>query len=316
MRKSDLSGRPIVSLVIVAALLLAVAPAPHKLQRWEHGGAQLELNRVRMLAQRLSKENMLRQLNLAGRRRSDMIEAAGMVDASLAVLTQGSPGLSVPAPPTLEIRRELEKLDKAWGGLRRVAVASSYEYVRGAAERGAADPLGIQYFDLLAADVDAQASRVSDAYVALCEAQGGGQDCRAVAAATGTGVISERMMKELVLVVSGIDASANTKRLAQSRAGLDRTLARVSEQESVQSTIAEARGKRGIVAASMWRGVEDNWRALRPQIDRAIAGDREAVDLGAALAQQQDLLAELQRLSVAVRRFAAERRARGWRPSS
>lgn len=314
--ETDLATRRIVPLAVVAALLLAAAPAPRKLQRWEHGGIQLEVNRVRSLAQRLSKQNMLRQLNLAGIQRSDLIETAGMVDASLTVLLQGSPGLSVPAPLTLEIREELERLDKAWGGLRRVAVASSYEYVRGAAERGAADPLGIHYFDQLAAGVDAQAARVSNAYVALCEAQGGGQDCRAVQAATGSGMVSERMMKELVLLVSGIDAAANTKRLAESRAGLDRTLLRVSEQEAVQATISEERGKRGLVAASMWREVEENWGALRPQIDSAIAGDREAIDLAAALDQQQDLLAELQRLSVAVRRFAAARRAQGWRPSS
>jgi hypothetical protein len=129
-------------------------------------------------------------------------------------------------------------------------------------------------------------------------------------------MLTERMMRELVLVASGMDAAANGKRLAESRQRFGQALAQAGAQEPVRATMASERGKPGRVAAGMWSDIQASWAGLGSYIDQAIAGEGERVDLGAALVQQQDLLHELQRLSVAVRRFAALRRASGGGPAS
>jgi hypothetical protein len=299
-------GRLII-LALVATVFAGVAPGPRALQPWEHGGVQLQLGRVRMLTERLSKQNLLYQLNLAGQQRRNLVETAGQIDATLSVLEEGSLSLSVPAPPTLEIRRQIEALDATWGALRHTAVASPYEYVRRAAKRGVSDPLGIQHFDRLAGELDQQATRVSAVYVDLCEQQAR-TDCRAVASAISSGMLTERMLKELVLVVAGMDATANETRLRTSRDGFDRTLAVVGKQEPVRAAMSPERGKPGVVVSGMWRQIHDTWQLLRGDVDKALAGKGQEIDLANALARQHSLLSELQRLSVAVRRFAAERR--------
>lgn len=303
----------VILLALVATLLLGVSPSARPLQRWEHGGAQLQLNRVRMLTERLSKQNLLYHLRLAGEQRSSLVDTAEQLDAALVALVEGSPRLGVPAPPTLEIRGQIEELDSVWGALRNTAVASPYEYARRAAERGVTDPFGIRYFALLAADVDRQAVVVSNAYLALCERQPR-QDCRAVASATASGMLSERLMKQFVLVVTGMDVRANAALLRQSRDGLDRTLVAVEQQEPVQATLSSERGKPGVVAAGIWSDIQGTWKALRVDVDRVIAGESDQVVLGDALTRQHDFLRDLQRLSVAVRRFAAARRAAGKGP--
>jgi hypothetical protein len=302
--------------LVLAALLLGAADSEARpLQRWEHGGAQLQLNRVRLLTERLSRLNVQQKMKLGSASRAMMVDTAAEIDAALQGLGEGSPRMGVPAPPTPEIRKRVGELDSAWGALRSTAVASPYEYVRRATERGAADPFGIRYFEGLAAEVYARADAVSEAYIALCERRPG-QDCRAVASATASGMLSERLMKELVLVVAGVDVEANRGRLRRSREGLDRTLVAVGRQEPVQATISPGRGKAGVVAAGIWGDVQATWQELRVDVDRALEGEAEQVALVDALARQHDFLRDLQRLSVAVRRFAAARRAEGGGPAS
>lgn len=305
----------VMALALVAGLLMGVASAPRSMQRWEHGGAHLQLNRVRMLTERLSKQNLLFHFQLADEQREGLVETAEQIDVAVAALIKGSPRMGVPAPPSLEIRRQLEELDSAWGALRNVAVASPFEYVRRAAERGATDPLGVRHFERLAAEIDRRAVEASGAYLALCK-QHGGRDCQAVASATASGMLSERLMKELVLVIVGLDSKTNTARLRKSRESLDRALAAAGQQEAVQATMSSERGKPGVVAAGIWSEVQVSWKELRGDVDRVIEGESEQIELAEALARQHDLLRDLQRLSVAVRRFAAARRAAGGGPPS
>jgi FAD/FMN-containing dehydrogenase len=305
----------VIRLALVAALLLGAGSAPRTLQYWEYGGVHLQLNRVRLLTERLSKQNLLYQFRLAGEQRGSLVATAAQIDAAMVALIEGSPRLGVPAPATLEIRRQIEEMDSAWGALRSIAVASPFEYVRRAAERGASDPLGIRHFEQLASAIYRSAEAVSAEYIALCEQQSI-QGCRAVATATASGMLSERLMKEFAFVIAGVDASTNTARLRKSRESLDRTLAAAGREESVQATMSPDRGKSGVVAASIWGEIQSSWQALRGDVDRVIGGEADAVVLDEALARQHALLRDLQRLSVAVRRFAATRRATGVEPPS
>lgn len=307
-------------LMVVSSLAEGAAPDPDPtpglMQRWEHGGAQIQLSRVRTLTQRLSKQNLLYQLHLADVQKSDMVRTAGEVDAALISLRDGSPSLGVPYPPTRKARDAVDAVDEAWGPLRRLAVASAFDYVRraGSASYGAGvDPLLIRHFDELAQDVDERASAAKQRYVEACETTTV-PDCRAVAQATGSGPLSERMVKQAVLVFAGFEAEANTARLRESRARMGRTLELASTMEPVQSAMSPERGKVGIVVGGLWVDIMGNWDRLSRNVDLVLAGESERLDVGETVAAQQIFLDDLQRFSLAVQVFAANRRAAGEGP--
>ncbi len=307
--------RWLATLVLMVAPLLAVGaapiPDPGLLQPWEHGGAQIQLSQVRMLTQRLSKQNLLYQLHLADLQKRDLVRTAEKMDAALTALREGSPSLAVPSPPTREVRDAIELLDQAWGPLRRLALASAFDYVRraGAASYGAGvDPLLIRHFDELAQDVDERAAAAKQRYVLVCESSGG-PNCSAISQATGSGPLSERMVKEAVLVFAGFETEANTRRLRASHERMARVLALSATMEPVQAAMSPDRGRIGNTVGVLWGDVLGNWDRLSRDVDLVLAGDSQKLDVAETVAVQQLFLSDLQRFAVAVQRFAAGRRA-------
>ena len=100
--------------LLAAMVLVAAESEARPLQRWEHGGAQLQLNRVRLLTERLSRLNVQQQMRLGGATRASMVATATEIDTALRGLGEGSPRMGVPAPPTLEIRERIQARDPAW----------------------------------------------------------------------------------------------------------------------------------------------------------------------------------------------------------
>ncbi|MBW2268609.1 MAG: type IV pili methyl-accepting chemotaxis transducer N-terminal domain-containing protein [Deltaproteobacteria bacterium] len=309
--------RCLTSLVLLVAPLLAVGAAPDpgfvSLQRWEHGGAQIQLSRVRTLTQRLSKQNLLYQLRLAALRKRDLIRTAEEMDAALLALRKGSPSLGIPSPPTGAVRAAIDSLDRAWGPLRRLAMASVFDYALssgGAGDGGGMDPLLVRHFDELAEVVDRRAAMAQQRYLRVCE-RSGVPDCIGVVQATRSGMLSERLVKQAVLVFAGFDAEANTVRLRESRESMRRVLEAAEAQEPVQSAMSSQRGKIGDIVGGLWRGIRGHWERLSGDVDVVLAGQSQQLDVGETLAVQRLFLDDLTRFSVAVRRFSAVRRAGG-----
>ena len=300
-------------LMVAPVLAMGAAPSPNPilLQPWEHGGAQIQLSRVRMLTQRLSKQNLLYQLDLANLHKRDLVRTAEQLDAALESLLEGSPLLAVPSPPTAGVRDAIESLDQEWGPLRQLAVASAFDYLRrpsATSRRSGADPLLIRHFDELAQAVDQRAASAKKLYVQVCESVGA-PDCRSIAQATGSGPLSERMVKEAVLVFAGFDAEANTARLRTSRESVERVLELAASLEPVQATMSPERGKIGVVVAGLWGDILGNWERLSREVDLLLAGQSQQFDVGETVALQHLFLDDIQRFSVAVQRFSVGRRA-------
>ncbi|MDJ0851479.1 MAG: type IV pili methyl-accepting chemotaxis transducer N-terminal domain-containing protein [Myxococcota bacterium] len=306
--------RLVLAFVCSVPLLVAAAPAPEVpeagppvLPRWEYAEAQIELNRIRMLAQRLSKQNALYQLNLANPRKRDAVATADTIDAALVALQQGRPARAIPVPPTAEVRRAIEALDEAWSPLRQLALASPFDYKRGTAPTGA-DPLLLGRFDQLVSEFDERAVEASEAYLGLCK-QEGYPECETVVRATTSGMLSERLVKEAALVVAGLAVDQNSERLRVSIETLSQALALAAGSEQVQSAMSPERGRVGVVVGEVWSDIDANFERLRRALDRVLAGEAGPEDLEGAMRVQELLLTDMQRFSFAVRRFAAQRRA-------
>lgn len=299
------------ALLVSMPVLVGAVPAP-VLQRWEHGGAQIELSRVRMLAQRLGKQNALYQLNLAETRKRDAVATAEAIDAALVSLQQGQPARAIPIPPTPAVRSAIEELDASWGPLRRLALASPFDYKRGVAPTGA-DPLLLGRFDDLVSAFDGRAAEAVDEYVVVCR-QVGIPNCEAVAYATTAGLLSERLVKEAALVVAGLAVDQNSARLRKSVDELARAMAFAAAQEPVQSAMSPERGAIGVRVGNLWSDIEGHFERLQRDVEAILAGRAERADFEETVAAQQRFLTDIQRLSLAVRRFAAQRRAVGAGP--
>ena len=117
------------ALLLALALILA-GPVRAAGRPYEIAGAERELGRIRELAERLSKQNLLYQLHLAGQTKQDLVDTVAELDRVVELLRKGSVTYSVAPPPNEEVRAQIDKLDEAWGPLRRMALASPYDYLR------------------------------------------------------------------------------------------------------------------------------------------------------------------------------------------
>ena len=171
-RRSTLRGA-MLALVVMAALV----PQPSArgaLLDYEYGGALAQLGRLRMLLERLSKQNVLYQLHLAEQSKVQIIETAHMIQQTLDLLREGRALMTVPEPPSPAIREQLRVVESAWVPLQRMALASPFDYLRRSREfidpkddRG--DPLMILHFDGLAQKVADEANEAASLYIAECK---------------------------------------------------------------------------------------------------------------------------------------------------
>lgn len=303
--------------LILALTLGAVASAEATLQRWEHGAAQIQVSRVRMLTQRLAKQHALYQLRIAGARRTDMVETIEAIDEAIRQLEQGDSTFGVPAPATRAIRETIAELDTAWGSLRMIADAGPADYALRAgigSVAGTGDPLRIRTFDAQLDALDARARAVSMGYVDLC-APSQRRDCETVARATNLGILSERIAKEAVLLHAGIDVDEHRAKLLRTRNAFAQALAVTADQEVVQAAMSDSRGRTGEIMQGIWSDIGRDWGRIRADVDHLMGGSGEEVDLAETLETQRVLIEEMQRFQVAVRRFATGRRLASARPS-
>jgi hypothetical protein len=297
---------------MVASLLLVLGttPAGGALQEWEVGGAQIQLSRVTMLAERISKQNLLYQLKLGEQTKDEVVATAKEMDQALRVLYEGSPLLGVRPPPSRALRDQIDRIDAAWGPVRAMALASPHDYLRRAGGARPGDPMRVLVFDERVQRVVDHAARAQELYFEICMEQKL-PACEAMRLGPSTTMLSERLVKEAVLVYAQLDAKENLARLAKTRAALKRWIEQPEEVELVRQARSPARGVPGRVVGGMRRDVERYWSTLRSEVDRVLEGDVREFDIPLAMNAQERLVAEFQRYTIAIVRFAAERRARG-----
>ena len=118
------------ALLAAAAVLATAAPSGAVLLDHEYISAYTQLGRLRMLTQRISKQNLLYQLHLADQHKLGLLETVNTMNEALEMLRIGGPLVGVPRPPTAEIGAQLDVIAMAWAPLETMALASPYEYLR------------------------------------------------------------------------------------------------------------------------------------------------------------------------------------------
>jgi hypothetical protein len=287
----------------------AAAPAPAHILPWEIAVAEIESGRLRGLAERLSKQNLLYQLHLGEVTKDDLVETSQHIDRILASLSAGSPAYSVPAPWTPEIRAQLRALDDLWGPIRRMAVASPYDYLRVARQfmqpedrRG--DPLVLRYFDSLVDDFIAADEKLIKLYDSACR-DTGLEVCDTAAGTGYASMVIERAIKQAVFIVAGIDVEQNRARLKDSIA----TYQKIRHDNDTSPFFAAALNpERGVSAAAaheLLSTLRKDWDQIQVEFTILSAGDEKNFDLDHLLEVQSELVDKVDRLTGALIRYAS-----------
>lgn len=300
-------------LLAAAAVLTSAAPSAAVLLDHEYIAAYTQLGRVRMLSQRLSKQNLLYQLHLADQHKLELLETVKTLNQALDMLRAGSPMVGVPPPPNAEIQTRLDEISNAWLPLETMALASPYEYLRRSREfisprndRG--DPLLISHFDRMASDLDAMVASATQLYIASCE-HDGYERCELGNAASLQEIRAERLVKEVVFVFAGMDVEANKARVLETRAALEEVLFQTGTSPvmvEAKVVMAEAldpsRNVQSGQISQLRDDIRTSWRRLEREIELVEKGHAEEANLRRALSIQQLMVSDMQRLSVAVER--------------
>ncbi len=301
------------ALLAAAAVLATAAPSGAVLLDHEYISAYTQLGRLRMLTQRISKQNLLYQLHLADQHKLGLLETVKTMNEALELLRAGGPLVGVPRPPTAEIDAQLDVIAAAWAPMETMALASPYEYLRRSREfidprddRG--DPLLIVHFDRLAEKLDSEIGKATELYIASCK-QDGYKRCDLGNASSIQETRAERLVKEVVLVFAGMDVKVNEARMTKTRAALEEVLFQTGTSPALveaRAVIAEAldpdQTSQSGQIAQLRDDIRASWRRLEREIALVEKGHAEEANLRRALSIQQLMVGDMQRLSMVVER--------------
>jgi hypothetical protein len=281
---------------------------------YEIGGAQQELGRMRELAERLSKQNLFYQLHLADQAKQNLHDTSAELERSLELLREGSVAYSVAAPPNQAIRDQIDQVDKAWGPVRRMAVASPYAYLRRANEfmprqYRLGDPLFIRSFDRMSQALIEEVDRLMALYKKECLKTD--YDLCELASTRGTPImLTERVVKELVFVYTGPGDESDREQLRETRDAIDAHHLELTGLPIFREATDPSRGDAATFFTGLWSSIDEDWGRLRLEVDLAISGRAEEIDLKKVLKIQARLVETWERLNVVALRFVEAEHSR------
>ena len=295
---------------LCVGMATSALPAAAQVVGYEISVAQIEAGRVRHLAQRLAKQNLLYQLHLGGVKKSDLVDTSTRIDRVIETLQLGSPGYAVPAPWNQALREQIRKLDETWGPLRSIATASPYDYLRVArqfagTDTSVKDPLVIRYFDSLAMDLVDESETLMALYDVECKKSGAGAELCITAASSGyNAMLSEMAIKQAVYVIAGIDVKEQREALRETMAAYDAARKANEQSPFFAAALAPERGEAGAFARTLLGNVRSDWSEMEKEFAILGAGDEKNFDLQRLLTLHGRMVGRIERFTAALVRYA------------
>jgi hypothetical protein len=291
------------ALVLLAGERVSADPLP-----FEIAFSAREAGHLRGLFEKLSKQNVLYHFHLADTTKQDLQETTAEIDRVIASLEKGSPAYSIAPPVTPEIGEQIRVVDRAWGRLRALALASPYDYLRHGSDllpkrNRLGDPFSIQTFDDLARDSISAADSLQQLVLVECR-RTGFEFCDAAAQAGFFNMHVERIAKELVLVFAGIEEEQHLADMRGNVDRLDERLEALGASPIVTGAIAPSRGRSATFVTALWASIQDGWSKVRFEADLALEGRPAEIDIQRMLKAQRELVDDFDRFRAALSRFA------------
>ncbi len=298
------------ALLAASVLVLLAGSAPAQILPWEIIVAEIETGRLRNLAQRLSKQNVLYQLHLGDVSKDDLVATASEIDRLLGLLERGDASYSVPSPWTNAIREQIARIDQVWGPLRTLARASPYDYFRVrqqflAPESRLGDPLMIRLFDERSLALVIESEKLMDLYDEECRKTGLDEVCPVARSSGLNAMLIEQATKEAVFIVAGIDMEGSRQRLQSAVTAYEAQRSANDASPVFAEAVDPARGPSAEAAGALLSSLRQDWDAMRGEFAILAAGDEENFDLRRLLETQSRLVGKVERMTAALVRYAS-----------
>jgi hypothetical protein len=298
--------------VLAGATLIALAvarPVAGQILPWEVAVAEIEAGRLRHLAERLNKQNVVYHLRVGQVSKNDLIATAEEIEYIIETLEKGVAARSIPAPWTTALRTQLSKVDSAWSPLRSIAIASPYQRMRIAQEflprenrRG--DPLLLKYFDTLSEMFIAESNKLVDAYDLECRKTGLLELCPTARASGIAAMLIERAAKEAVYVVADIEPKKSRERLKSTIDEYLEVQRANNTSDFFKVALNPERGVSAKAAGQLLVSLREDWSVMQNQFTILSAGDEKNFDLRVLLVTQNQMVNKVERLTAALVRYA------------
>ncbi|MDJ0655265.1 MAG: type IV pili methyl-accepting chemotaxis transducer N-terminal domain-containing protein [Xanthomonadales bacterium] len=235
--------------------------------------------RLPALAARADKEFLIYQFRINYQASKEpLLATVQEFDQVMTLLRRGSPISGVAKPPNKEVRDALSEVEGVWKDLKRVYTFNSVQ-VRRAKDllpppERLRDPFLVHFVD----DMSAQLIESLDGLFKLYQAA-----CPAECVAAGTELIrqqytlSETMTKDVLFIVLGLQEGDHEESLTLARNGFERTLMQMGRDAGAD------------LAASV-EATTGTWRQFRTNVDMALGGDVDAVDVSFLLRIQERMI--------------------------
>jgi len=264
---------------------------------FEYLYAQVWLGKLRALAQRLNKDNLLHRLRIGEdyevQRRA--VETASRIDEAIRVLGEGDPLTLAPRPPNRAIEGLVEKLEREWTPIRQLALANPFDYLRRREGRPSGpDPLHFRYFEREIAAFAGTVDEIARLYTEACE-RDGYDVCEG-----GYGRIEMRAEELLSAAVRGFAGMDASEGLTQRMEAFERAMAAPTGRRDLDASAGASTAPGSEYALEVLDETRRVWTDLRRELEVLIEGTAEASHLRRAIELQRNLVIGLERLEVAV----------------
>ena len=116
-------------------------------------------------------------------------------------------------------------------------------------------------------------------------------------------MLNERLVKELVFVYAGSGGEADIERLRKTRDAIVAYLQEAGQLAILSEATDPSRGDAAAFVSGLWGSIKEDWGRIRPEVDLAIAGRVEEVNLKRVLEIENRLDETWERLTVVMVRF-------------
>ena len=290
--------------LLVATLTTLAFGAQAAVLGYELGVGATAAGHLRALSQQLARQNLLYQLHIGGQSKEDMVASAAQIDALLRDLRRGNLAHSIPAPPTDEIREQVDAVEEQWDTLRTMTHASPYDHLRmsrqfATRQSRLGDPLLIRHFDALSLGLVEQADRLLDLYLAECR-KVGYKPCEMTRNSGLPVMWAERIASESVLVYAGLDVERNKKRLRASREAYEVALVGIEQIPVLREASGSSMDQQAEFAKGLLQRIRVDWETLRGDVDLVLEGRADEIHLTRMLAAQERMTRNHQRVRAAL----------------
>jgi hypothetical protein len=119
-------------------------------------------------------------------------------------------------------------------------------------------------------------------------------------------MLIERVAKQAVFIVAGVDVKQNKKRLEQTVAAYHEVRRANNASPFFAEALDPARGVSAKAGSELLESLRADWDALQVELTILAEGDEGNFDLARLLAIQEQLAAKVERLTAALVRYASQ----------